>query len=238
MLFARETRRHSSSASRRAMRLLGRALASPTLTVGIATCSDLSLDGPRPPNSGTGRVAFAPVFSKEAAAVLAQRASFAAVSFDHVHLVLLRPVHETVVDTTLAFTPESPDLTLELTVPVRTPNEVFTGVLDFVNSGAPVYHGDISRVVAYAPNAPVPPPPQISLRYVGVGANAARVAILPKTTTVRAPGGATFTATAFDANNAPIANVPFIWSTSDASVATITPAPSGAGVLATTGRRG
>jgi uncharacterized protein YjdB len=220
------------------MRFLARSLAASILTIGIATCSDESPVALRPTSGTTGRVAFAPVFSREAAAVLAQRESFAAVSFDHVHLVLTRPENEVVVDTTLAFTPESPDLRLELTVPVRTPNEVFTGVLDFVNAGAAVYHGDISRVVSYAPDAPVPTPPQIVLRYVGVGSNATRVAILPKTTTVRAPSTATFTATAFDANNAAIPNVPFIWSTSDASVAAINSSTLSAGVLTTTGKRG
>jgi hypothetical protein len=82
-------------------------------------------------------------------------------------------------DTTVAFTPDSPTLTLDATVAVQVTNEVFSGALDFTNAGISVYHADIPRIVSYAPGEAVPPQPDIAVQYVGVGAHATRVTIAP-----------------------------------------------------------
>src|SRR5690242_13955093 len=112
------------------MRLPLRSFATLLLAIGVATCSDT-------PNAvvktapggagrpGKGRFALSPRFSPQAATVYAQRATFAAVNFDHVRIVLTRPPNEVVIDTIITFNPSSPPTTLDLFVDVKSSGEIF-----------------------------------------------------------------------------------------------------------------
>src|SRR6185436_9742050 len=95
-------------------------------------------NAPRKQTAGKGRFALVPVFSKTAAAVYAQRTVFAAVNFDHVRIVLVRPPNEVVKDTTISFDPNSPPTTIELTVEVKSTGEVFDGAMDYTANGVVV----------------------------------------------------------------------------------------------------
>jgi hypothetical protein len=215
------------------MRIPLRSLASLLLAVGVATCSDAPSTGVTPANgpSGVGVVNFQPTFSPAAAAAFARLADFA-IDFDHVHVSIIRPPSETVKDTLIAFRPGQSAITLDLTVPVRVPGEVFKVTIDYVTTQSVVFHGE-GTVASHAPDQPAPPQ-QITIEYKGPGFNAARIVVAPKTAKLVAPATQTFTVSAFDASNAAVANVPINWTTSDASVATI----SSAGVLTPTGKRG
>src|SRR5215510_5802633 len=215
------------------MRLPQRSLFALLLAVGVATCSEFH---PRPlePPPGTGQLSFTPRFSPEAAAVYARRAQFAAVNFDHVRIGLVRPPSETVKDTTIAFGPTSPPLTLELTVKVDSAGELFNVSLDYLSAGVVMFHGQAS-VASHPLGAVAPQQPEIILQYVGPGAGVTRLVVAPKTANVIAPGGTTFTATAFDANNAVVPSVPLVWTTSDASVAAVN---ATTGAVTTSSKRG
>src|SRR5215510_2228337 len=184
------------------MRLPQRSLFALLLAVGVATCSEFH-PNPLEPNPGTGQLSFAPRFSPEAAAVYARRAQFAAVNFDHVRIVLARPLSEAVKDTTIAFGPTSPPLTLELTVEVRGAGERFTVSIDYLSTGVAMFHGQGS-LPSHPPGAVAPQQPEIILQYVGPGATVTRLVVAPKTANVIAPGGTTFTATASDATVAAV----------------------------------
>src|SRR5437868_5461216 len=80
--------------------------------------------------------------------------------------------------------------------------------------------------------------PQAAAVYVGPGANATRVAITPKTTTIQAPGSASFSATAFDANNAVVPNTPIAWFVSDASIATLSSSSGASTSISAANKRG
>src|SRR5438045_2561545 len=126
------------------MRLPLRSLATLVLAVGVATCADAPSVAPKPALSGKGRIALVPVFTKQAAAVYAQRATFADVQFDHVHVLITRPPNDVVVlDTIIVFTPGSPDVELDLVVDVSVTSETFNAGMDFTNNGTPVFHGDV-----------------------------------------------------------------------------------------------
>ncbi|MGH7616771.1 MAG: beta strand repeat-containing protein, partial [Gemmatimonadaceae bacterium] len=202
--------------------------------VALATCSDApTVASAKRAASSKGLIAFSASFSKEAAAVYAQRASNAALGFDHVHIVLIRPPSEIVVDTIVTFTPDSPPQTFELTVPVRETNEAFNGELDYTNNGVVVYQAT-AKVVSHPADEPAQPQDFVVV-YVGPGATATKLTVTPKTVTIVAPGSASFTAVATDANNAAVAGVPVTWASSDPSVASI---DAQTGALATTGKRG
>ncbi|HEX3866808.1 MAG TPA: Ig-like domain-containing protein [Gemmatimonadaceae bacterium] len=171
------------------------------------------------------------MFSRSAAAAFAELDDFG-ITFDHVHVVVVQPPADTVADTVVAFAPGQADLTLDLTVPVVTDGETFNAGIDYTNPSGVVFHGE-GTVQSHSADQPAPTQ-QITVQYTGPGASVAHLTVSPKTTTIVAPGTATFTVAAVDANNSPVPNVPINWTSSDPTVATI----SNSGVLTTTGKRG
>jgi hypothetical protein len=219
------------------LRLPLRALSSLLIAVGVAACSDappVAVKNASPgPNGGvSGRVAFNPVFSA-AALQVAQHLSDFGIDYDRVRVVLVRPPADTAKDTTVAFAPGGPDLILNLTVEVRSSDEVFDVGIQFLSGPKPVFEGE-GRARSHTPDHPAPPQAQIAINYVGPGANVARISLSPKTATLPSDQAIAFVATAFDANNNPVATGPLNWSSSDPSLATI----SGTGALQAQGRRG
>src|SRR5205085_794867 len=83
-----------------------------------------------------------------------------------------------------------------------------------------------------------PAPVELAAVYVGPGATATRVVIAPKTSTIQAPGIANFSAQAFDANNALVANAPIAWSVSDPSIGSLTATSGASTSLGTVTKRG
>jgi len=214
-----------------------RALSTLIIAVGVATCSDtppvaVKHSSLGPSGGAAGRVAFQPVFSAAALQVAQGLGSFG-INYDRVRVTLVRPPTDTVKDTTLAFAPGGPDLTLKLTVAVRSPDEVFDVGIDFLSDPSVVFHGH-GRVHSHTPDQSAPPGDQIAIEYVGPGSNVTRIVVSPKTFTLPTGQSIAFVATAFDANNNPIAAVPLKWTTSDPSIATITDG----GSMQALGRRG
>jgi hypothetical protein len=224
------------------MRIPTRSIATLLMAVGVATCSDgptgpLRNTGVTPDNGsgpviGRGRLSLLPVFSKSAENVAAHLADFG-IEYNQVRVVIVRPVSDTVKDTTVTFVPGQSDLTLNLIVDVKAAGEVFTGAMDYKSPSGVVFHGE-AKVQAHAPDQPAPPQTQLVLNYVGPGSNATNLTVLPKTAPVTAPGSVGFSFLATDASGNAVPGVLVNWSTSDASVATI----SSTGVLVATGKRG
>ncbi|HMA23510.1 MAG TPA: hypothetical protein VKP00_05940, partial [Gemmatimonadaceae bacterium] len=223
--------------ARALVRLPLRALSILSIAVGVATCSDTPPAAVKHsslgPNGGViASVEFDPVFSA-AALEIAPRLGGFGIHYDHVRVVLVRPVADTVKDTTIAFTPTTPDVTLNLTVEVRYTGEMFEVGIDYLNTSGVVFHGH-GPVRAHSGDQSKPPREQISIDYVGPGANVARIAVSPRAITLHTGETTTFVAAAFDANNKPVATVPLSWSTSDSSIATI----GDTGLLQALGKRG
>src|SRR3954469_20635266 len=193
------------------MRFPLRSLASLVLLVGVATCTDAPSVSPTPANGAAkARLSITPVFSKEAAAVFAQRSQFAEITFDQVHVVIVRPPTEVVFQTTVPFTPSSPALTIDPTIEVRQIGEAFDVTIDYLSNGVVVFHGT-TTVVSHAVDQPAPPPQPVVVQYVGPGATATRLSVAPKTVSIVGVGTRTFTATATDnAGNA--VGTPVTWS--------------------------
>lgn len=198
-----------------------RSLSTLALVAGVAavvSCAD-GPEAPSKPGVVRGRFSISAAFTPAAAAVYAQRAVFPSVTFDHVRIVLVRPPADTVRDTTIVFNQNSPPATLDLTVDVRAMGEVFTGALDYTNNGQVVFHGE-TRLTSHPVDEPGQTSEVIKLDYVGLGANATRLVVSPKSITLPGPASTTFTATAFDASNVAV-SVPLAWSSSDPSIAAV-----------------
>ena len=123
-------------------RPLIRSLAILVAGVCLATCADApSVATPSAAGRFAARIGFEPVFSFAAKATAAKLADFG-IAFDHVRVVIVRPVADTVKDTTIAFSPTQADVTLDLTVAVRADGESFLASIDYTNAGGVVFHGE------------------------------------------------------------------------------------------------
>lgn len=155
------------------------------------------------------------------------------ISFDHVHIVLVRPPSEIVLDTTIVFTPTSQATKLDFTIEAKAAGEVFDGMMEYSDAALGVVFRGQTKVQSYTEDEDPPSPPDIPIDYVGPGAGVTRIQISPKTMALTSPNSGAFTVQAFDANGAIVANTPIAWSVSDATVAAIAN-----GALTPQGKRG
>lgn len=190
--------------------------------IGVASCGRDTL-GPTGARGGTraGAVQLAPTFPMMRVAGREQPLSIGSiVSFARVRLVLLRANGDTVLNRVVEFPPESASLSLSFPVALDpaapASGEILAAHLRFVGAtGDTVFRGGPVNVVAAPANTPPPTPPEIPLTYTGIGANAASIAITPKTKTVRTGDSLVFTATARDAQGTVLPNTPVAYTSLD-----------------------
>lgn len=155
------------------------------------------------------------------------------VPFEKVRVVLRRSDGTTAKDTLVDFpsTADSVALSLLVPLPIDTPEEglPLSLTMAYVNAvGDTVFRGGPSALIAAPVGSPgANAPVVIPVRYDGVGANAARVAVTPDTGTRIAGTTSVFTGTAFDAQNQPVANTPLVWYTLDSARAVVANAAVG-----------
>ncbi|MFI5281275.1 MAG: hypothetical protein ACHQU1_12335, partial [Gemmatimonadales bacterium] len=172
----------------------------------LASCFGEKTTGPE---MRRGMFAFAPI--------LQDRRALAAVSVDHVHIVIKDSAGTTVVlDTTIVFPASADTLDLAIPVPLIGNSETFALTLDMLDaSNNVVFHSGPSLVVATAAGVP-PPVSAVVLTYVGTGANAKGVRFISAPGWVFFGDSVTFVAEAFDSNNVTIPNTPILYSAGNA----------------------
>lgn len=171
-------------------------------------------------------LAFAPEFSGPMAVI---EGAGDAVPFEKVRVVLRGLDGSIVKDTMVAFPSDADEISLALSIaiPQNSPAEglPLTVTMAYVNAaGDTVFRGGPNPVVARPVGSPgAGTPVTIPVTYDGAGKDATRVAISPKTGTAVAGQTLAFSAAAFDAADAAIPNTPFVFSTPDATRATVDP---------------
>src|SRR5262245_44581057 len=106
---------------------------------GVATCVDVST-GPKPAAARRARLLIEPRFSESAARTSSQLADFG-IQYELARVVIVRPVADTLVDTTIVFRPGQNDVTLDLTVPVHSDGEVFDAGMQFRDAARVLFQG-------------------------------------------------------------------------------------------------
>ncbi len=164
-----------------------------------------------------------------------------AVPFTKVRVVLRNEDGSVAKDTLVDFpsTADSVALSLQLPIPNSAPVDglPLSLTLAYVNAaGDTVFRGGPTAIVARplgssGANDPI----VIPVTYDGVGKDAARVAIAPKTSTGVAGNTRAFTAAAFNAQNQAIANTPFVFFSLDTARAQINPVSGVASLRAVRG---
>ena len=162
------------------------------------------------------------------------------VPFERVRVVFRRADGTVALDTSIVFPANADSMALDLRVPLASgapaSGEPMALSLDYVNAaGDTVFRGGPVPVVA-APRAAGSPPPEpapVPLTYTGPGATATSLDVTPETLTVVAGDAFSFSATARDGQGAPIANAPIVFTSLDATRATLTARNAGAGTTTT-----
>jgi hypothetical protein len=210
---------------RPSIRLLSVALSATAL----ASCMDV-LQGTAPGNSRVS-LALTPHFSQSATLASATLAE-AGLTYTSVRVVIVRPPSDTLKDTTIAFSPTSPEVTLELSI-AAVPSEILEAGVQFRNGDDVIFSGK-ATVKALSPTvSSVGTPVDIEVDYTGPGATATSVTIQPGAGIYSATTTTQFTAKVF-ASTTELTGVPVFWSISDESRATV----SATGLLTPKGQRG
>ena len=197
-----------------------------TVVVSSMTLLGCLADSSGPPDTGSARLAFVPVF---------QSASAGIVDLDKVHATLRRLGADSVfADTLVQIPPEADSLVLEWPILLLTADRTFLLRLAFITAaGDTAFIGGPVQVTAETdPNVPVVPT-DVGVTYVGVGANAASVRITNPGAIVLFGASVTLTAEALDAQGQAIAGTPIAWSSLDPALATV-PDPAVGTVVAGT----
>jgi hypothetical protein len=180
---------------------------------GLAQCVDGTV---APGGSSTFNVA--PVWKGNASATLAILDE-GGLPLDRVRIVLIRPVSDTVKDTTVTVHRGDPQIDLPLVVNV-TPGVSLLVTLQFKSGETILFEG--SATVETVPmNRPNPIPASLPMVYIGPGSNATRVVVTPSSGAFQVNAPVTFTAVAF-AVDTPLPNTPIEWSSSDETVGNFT----------------
>ncbi|HEY2806266.1 MAG TPA: hypothetical protein VGI92_10465 [Gemmatimonadales bacterium] len=173
----------------------------------LASCFGDST-GPGPVRQG--RFSIAPVMDKRAAAI---------VTFDSVHVHLVRPADSSVaLDTTVFFPANLDTLTLNLVVTVQGVNEQFALTMDLINGSTHsiVFHSGPTTITASTTGQGTTATPVLT--YVGTGSHAAGVRFLgPTPSTAFFQDTITYVAEAFDSQGVTIPNTPIYWTSSDST---------------------
>ena len=210
---------------RPAIRLLTVALSATAL----ASCMDLFQS--TAPTKSRLSLSIVPRFSQTASLASATLAQ-AGLEYNSVRVVIVRPAADTLKDTTIAFTPTSPEVTLELSV-VAIPSETLEAGVQFKNGDQVIFSGKATTKALSPTTASAGTPIEIEVSYSGPGSTATTVTIQPGAGIYGTTSATQFTAKAF-ASGVELANVPIFWSISDEASATI----SASGLLTPKGSRG
>lgn len=186
---------------------------------------------------GHGQIALAPSFTP--AATLAYNALAAlGVEVTSVHITLTAPDGSTR-DTVIAFPLGTEAIQVELSVPLRTAGQSFRADIELKNDQGQVLFSGTQQVVAQASTvAGVSRPAVVQINYTGPGRNVRTVTVTPATPGITGTGTLSLTASGVDATGASVADLLVAWTTSDATLATITPTGNATATVTSAGRRG
>ena len=200
--------------------------------VGLVTCVD-GPTGTRVRSPQRAYLAFTAEWEPSAHAAVAALA-VSGLPLDRVRIVIVRPAHDTLKDTTITMGPNDPPRTLELAI-AAVPEESLGAALQF-KSGETILFVGTSIVTAHPANFPASSatPTVIIPVFVGPGATATSVIVTPATGSYPATGAIQFTAKAFDALNKELNGTSFIWSRSDPSLGAV----NDSGLFTPNGTRG
>ena len=187
-----------------------------------------------PPNAA--RLALAPTFSAHTAAIFQNLAAFAVV-VDRVHLTIYPLIGgdargAPVMDTSIAFPADQQELRIVVDVPMTARTQELHVQIALLE-GTTKYFEGLTTLIARVGEATAPPSP-VQMTYVGPGATAALLSLNYSQPTLAPSSSLQFVITAYDAGQRVVTGLPITWTSSDATVASV----STSGLVSSTGKLG
>jgi hypothetical protein len=213
---------------------LSRSAATFLLAVGVLSCTDAS---PAPRAAHAARLAFLPQFSANAAAIFQSLSSFA-LDVDNVRITIRSVtgtgdgIGEVLKDTTVAFPSDVNEITVEIDLELPAREQAVVALVQLRVGSIVFFEGGQELLARQGETAGDPEP--VPMTYVGPGVAAEFLSLNLSQPTLAPSATLQFTATAYDHLERRVADLPIAWSTSDASIATI----SETGLVTSTGKNG
>ena len=218
------------------MRLTYRAAGLLALAVVAITCTDAPTGpGAHRPGFTGARLAMAPSFSPAAARAYGTLEAMG-IGVTQVRIRLRTADGTLARDTTIQYGAED-TLHIQIAVEIQGTEQTFSALIELMDASGTVLFSQSQDVTARAASLPAAPPPTITLEYVGPGASARAITVTPSDVTVQPGVEPVLTAVGTDAAGSPVTDLLLAWTSSDATLATVT----AVGRVATvhgTGRRG
>jgi invasin-like protein len=188
---------------------------------GAITCSESPTNVRRAPV----HLALSPHFGAQAATIYRSLSAFS-VTIDHVRIVVQSLSEENnpgavLKDTTVAFPANASELTIDLDLSIPTQEQLVLATMVLLQGSTPYFGGAQTFDAKQGETATASQP--LELVYVGPGAAATSLHLTPVSPTLSPASSFQFTAQALDANEHAVADLPLSWTTSDATIATVTP---------------
>ena len=198
-----------------------------------AACVDVPT-GVVAPNAA--RLSLTPQLSPEAAAIFQNLAAFAVV-VDRVRVTIYPLIGGDVrgavlKDTTIAFPADQQELRIAVDVPMAEQTQELRVQLALLEGTTKYFEGS-STLIARVGETSTPPTP-VPLSYVGPGATAAFLSLNVFQPTLAPSSSVQLVVTAYDAGENVVTGLPITWTSSDATVATV----SASGLVSSTGKLG
>ncbi|MDB4913274.1 MAG: hypothetical protein JWM95_918 [Gemmatimonadetes bacterium] len=218
------------------MRLSLRAAGFLALAIVAITCTDAPT-GPNSANSvQTARLRMSPYFSSDAAKIYNSLSLFGQeVTEVHIHLTAADGTQR---DTVINFPAGSDSLVIEIPVPISGTDQQFNAVIELRNDQHTVLFSGTQIVIARAANLPPLSPPAVHIEYTGPGKGTKTITLSPGDQTVNATAATPFQASAVDSSGKPVTDLLVRWTTSDATLATVTTTSSTTASVTGLGKRG
>ena len=218
------------------MRSSLRAAVALAVSVAAVTCAEFMTGPGRGETSASVHVAVAPQFSPEAARAY-QSLVAAGNTITEVHVVLTAADGGTR-DTVVAFPESSDTLQIDVVLPASAAGQTFNALLELRSADHTVLFTGTQVVVGRTANQPRGPITIVTIRYSGPGRSTKAVSLSPSDTSAVGSSTLTYVATALDSAGKPVPNLIVAWTSSDASIATVTSSPNATAIVQTTGKRG
>ena len=221
------------------MRLHLRVTVLVAVVLSTISCSGAT-DGPTAARSkglSVARIGIAPAFS---AAALQAYGALAARGVDvtNVRIRLVDLGGAVSLDTVVAFPVGRDTMTIDLPLNIQGKEQQFIATIQLRDASGAVQFSSTQRVTARDASLPFLPATAITLQYVGPGYNAKTVAVSPSDATVFPGSTQLLIATATDPAGAPVNDLLVVWTTSDSSIARITPTGNVTATVTARGPRG
>lgn len=177
--------------------------------VGLAQCVDSN-----GPSSELSTIGVAPVWGSEASHTLGvlDEGGF---PLDRVRIILVRPVSDTLKDTTITMRRSDAGIDLPLTVRV-VPGVLLEATLQFKSGETLLYEG--KATVETVPLNRFPRPVDLPMQYLGPGKDASRVVVTPSSGAFPTTASVTFSAAVFNPADVQLPGTPLAWTVDDATM--------------------